>query len=502
MKRKITAYILAALLCAAAILPALTGCSSENPEAQASGGTGGTEDAAAAKDAGENTAEAVETEAPELRSKDLLPAADFGGAEFLILGREYAKLGSLPSVEFAVDEMNGEIINDTVYKRNRTVEDNFNVRIRAMTGAAASLVPTSVAAGDGAYDLAWAHVNDMAALSTGGNLANYCETPHINLSGAWWNQLAVESLTVNGKCFLQMNYIPFTGVMLSHALFYNQNILNNYGLTAPTEYVNRNEWTFDNFRSMAESVSSDENGDGTWDENDLYGLLSSHGTSGQAMSIAMGVRPVEISADGEVSLTLVSDRNQSILEALVSLTHSPSSWLITDYSKENDLAKMFVNGRGLFYSGFLTDAYQFFRDMEADYGLSVFPKWEASDERYITTVTGGTGLLGIPAVTADAERTGLITEALAIESYYDVYPAVFETVINDKLLRDEDSQKMFRLLMDGLEVSLARTYKYAAYNDLFADLTASGSTDLASAAAKQEKPALKHYEKVIQSFGG
>ncbi len=138
--------------------------------------------------------------------------------------------------------------------------------------------------------------------------------------------------------------------------------------------------------------------------------------------------------------------------------------------------------------------------MEDDYGLTVFPKWEASDERYITTVTGGTGLLGIPKVTGDMERTGQITEALAIESYYDVYPAVFETVINGKLLRDPDSQKMFRLLMDGLEVSFARTYKYAAYTDLFADLTAAGSADLASAAAKQEKPALKHYEKVLKSF--
>jgi len=442
----------------------------------------------------------AETEAPVLRSADLLPAADYGGADYRILGREYAKLGNLPSMEFAVDELNGEIINDTVYQRNRTVEDNFNVSITAETGAAASLIPTSVAAGDGTWDLAWAHVNDMATLSLGGNLANYYDVPHIDLSGQWWNQLAVESLTYGGKCFLQMNYIPFTGVMLSHALFYNMAILDRYELTSPTVYVNENRWTFDEFRSMAESVHTDENGDGAQDEGDLYGLLSSHGTSGQAMSIAMGVRPIEISPDGEIGLTIVSDRSQSVLEALVSLTHSPSSWLITDYSKENDLAKMFVNGRGLFYSGFLTDAYQFFRDMEEDYGLSVFPKWEASDERYITTVTGGTGLLGIPKVTADMDRTGQITEALAIESCYDIYPAVFETVISGKLLRDPDSQRMFRLLMDGLEVSFARTYKYAAYTDLFAELTASGSTDLASAAAKQEKAARKHYEKVLASF--
>ena len=196
----------------------------------------------------------------------------------------------------------------------------------------------------------------------------------------------------------------------------------------------------------------------------------------------------------------MNDRNQSILESIVSLTQTPSSWLITDYSKENDLAKMFAAGQGLFYSGFLTDAYQFFRDMEQDYGLVVFPKWEASDEQYITTVTGGTGLLGIPKVVANADRTGQITEALAIESYYDVYPAVFETVINGKLLRDEDSQKMFRLLMDGLEINFARTYKHAGYNDLFPDLVAAGSTDLSSKTTAQGKAATKHYENVLASF--
>ncbi len=479
MKKRILPLLLAAIL--------LTGCN----------GTTETEIESTA-----DTTATVETEAETQiqRSADLLPAADFGGVDYVIIGRDYAKLGELPSIEFVVEEQNGDIINDTIWKRNQTVEENFNVHITASTGSAGSLVKTSVTAGDGAYDLAWAHVNDMSSLSLGGYLANYYDVPHIDLHGAWWNQLATESLTLNGKCFLQMNYIPFTGVMLSHVLFCNMDMVTEYGLTSPYEYVNNNNWTFDTFRTMVETVAVDENGDGAQDAGDTYGLLSSHGTSGAAFAIGMGVQPVTFDDKGNFTLSLLSDRNQSILEEIVGLTHTPSSWLITDYSKENDLAKMFAAGQGLFYSGFLTDAYQFFRDMEEDYGLLVFPKWEASDEQYITTVTGGTGLLGIPKVTADMERTGQITEALAIESYHDVYPAVFETVVNSKLLRDEDSQKMFRLLMDGLEISFARTYKYGAYTDMFCDLTAANVTDLASKEAAQASAAQKHYEDVVATF--
>ena len=482
MKNRLFTLLLASLLVSASF----TGCGGDEVSDET------TADTAAA--------ETAETETVPLRSADLLPASDFGGADYVIIGREYAKLGELPAMEFVVEELTGDIINDTIFKRNQTVEENFNVNITTMTGSASSLVKTSVTAGDGAYDLSWAHVNDMSSLSLGGYLANYYEMPHIDMTGPWWNQLAVESLTQNGKCFLQMNYIPFTGVMLSHVLFFNMDMVTEYDLTSPYQHVNENTWTFDTFAAMVETVHVDENGDGIQDEGDTYGLLSSHGTSGVAFAVGMDVQPLTFTADGSYSLSLLSDRNQSILESIVTLTHTPASWLITDYSKENDLAKMFAAGQGLFYSGFMTDAYQFFRDMEEDYGLIVFPKWEASDASYITTVTGGTGLLGIPKVVTDTERTGLVTEALAIESYYDVYPAVFETVINNKLLRDEDSQKMFRLLMDGLEISFARTYKHAAYTDLFADLTAANSTELASKVASLENAATDHYDKVLESF--
>lgn len=484
MRNRFFALLLAGLLASSV----LTGCGGE------------TGDAGEKNIPAEAETESTPAETTLQRSADLLPDSDFGGADYVIIGREYAKLGALPAMEFVVEEMTGDIINDTIFKRNQTVEENFNVSINAITGDAGALVKTSVTAGDGAYDLSWAHVNTMSALSLNGMLANYYDMPHIDMSGAWWNQLAVESLTQNGKCFLQMNYIPFTGVMLSHVLFFNMDMVSEYGLPSPYQHVNDNTWTFDTFSAMVETVSVDVNGDGVQDEGDIYGLLSSHGTSGVAFAVGMNVQPLTFEKDGSYTLSLLTDRNQSVLEAIVSLTHTPASWLITDYSRENDLARMFAAGQGLFYSGFMTDAYQFFREMEEDYGLIVFPKWEASDASYITTVTGGTGLLGIPKVTADASRTGLVTEALAIESYHDVYPAVFETVISSKLLRDEDSQKMFRLLMDGLEISFARTYKHAAYTDLFADLTAANSTELASKAASLEKAAVEHYDKVLASF--
>ncbi|MCI8387932.1 MAG: extracellular solute-binding protein [Clostridiales bacterium] len=438
-----------------------------------------------------------------ITSEERLGDFNFGGAVFNILGREYAKLGTLPSYEFATDSENGDLINDTIYKRNRIVEEQYNVKIvaaQAPQGQGASFVEKSQMAGDGEYDLVWAHINDMSTMVQKGLLADYNSIQHIDITQPWWNQLATESLTINGKCYLQMNYIPFTGTMLSHCLYFNKNLAEVNKIDDIYSLVLDDKWTFDNFAAMVKQVSNDVDGNGVYDDNDLYGLLCSHGTSGGAFSVAMDTKPISINNDGSFKLTMVSDRNQSILEKIVSLTSDTSTYLITDYKLENDLAIMFSEGKSLFYSGFMTDSYQFFRDMKDDFGLLPFPKFDESQENYITTPTGGTGLLGIPKYVKNPEMVGVITEALAIESYNYVYPAIYETVFTEKLLRDDESKLMFDILMNGLEIDFGRTFKHTAYADLITSLTASGSTDLASSAAAVEAQANKHYEDIISIF--
>ncbi len=477
--------IIAALLAAQALF---VSCGS-------TAGTEGTNDSTA------NDSDTTPVTEEVITAEKKLGKRDYGGKTFTILGREYAKLGNLPSYEFDTESENGDIINDTVYQRNRAVEDLLNVKITAIqnTGGVTA-IENSQMAGDGAYNLIWQHVNDMSSLFQKGLLSDYNEMPDIDITKEWWNQLATESLTINGRCYLQMNYIPFTGILLSHSLYFNKKIAEDNTVGDIYSLIRDDKWDFDTFASLVKLVSSDVDGNGVYDENDKYGLLCSHGTSGIAFPVAMGTKPINVHADGSFELTMNTERNQSILEKLVSLTTDNSVYLLTDYSRENELAVMFSNGKSLFYSGFLTDSYQFFRDMDNDFGLIPFPKYDNTQKNYITTVTGGTGLLGIPKYLEDREMTGAVIEALAIESLNRVYPVIFETVFDNKLLRDDESREMFDLIMDGLEIDFGRTFKYAAYSDLIPDLVAKGSTDLSSAAAAQENAAREHYQTIIDLF--
>ncbi len=86
-----------------------------------------------------------------------------------------------------------------------------------------------------------------------------------------------------------------------------------------------NEWTFEQFAELVKTVSFDTDGNGIYDKMDIFGLLSSHGTSAGAFSITMDVKTLSINADGTFELTLVSDKNQSVFEKIVNLRSSDSS---------------------------------------------------------------------------------------------------------------------------------------------------------------------------------
>lgn len=78
------------------------------------------------------------------------PSYDFGGQDFDIFVRT-ERLYYLDA-----DSQNGDVFNDAVYERNKTVEDLCSVNITYIDASRdnmSQMIRTSVMAGDGAYDL-------------------------------------------------------------------------------------------------------------------------------------------------------------------------------------------------------------------------------------------------------------------------------------------------------------------------------------------------------------
>lgn len=444
----------------------------------------------------------VETTAPDPLSQ--LRKEDFGGRSYTMIGVSDSSMSALAPNELDATEVNGDLVNDTVYNRNRKIEDIYNIVISAESrpgGELVTLVKNSVLAGDCPYDLVWAAMNGASNLAISGSLANLYDFKDIDLDAAWWNQRATESLTVNGQCYLQLNYIPYTGMLFTHCMYYNKNIAEDYLDEDIYELVRSGKWTIDKFLEVTENATQDVNGDTIYDEKDNYGFMASFGSVG-IFTYSCDQDMVSVSKDGKVSIDIYTEKMQDVVEKVNALCYQNNRSFTRNVDKEADIAKMFANGQSLFYAGFLSDAMLYFRDMNDDFGLLPFPKYDEAQEHYYTSVSGGTGMLGIPLTVPDPDFTGLITEALAIESYNSVRPAIYETVMEDKLLRDEESVEMYETLLDGIKVEFAVIYHSSNSDIPFTlwNLTQSKSTDLASYINSRSPNALNAYQKIVDEW--
>ena len=90
------------------------------------------------------------TEPVETSLLDELGEKNFEGREYVLYdGNPYSTL----HINFPGDEANGEIVNDALIDRNRTIAERYNVTFRYHSETGTDAVMNSVLAGDKEYDL-------------------------------------------------------------------------------------------------------------------------------------------------------------------------------------------------------------------------------------------------------------------------------------------------------------------------------------------------------------
>jgi len=480
--------LLSLILCSAAIFSvSCSGTSDENPPIKNS-------DKISAE-------EAVTDEISEFEST--IPKKDFNGATYKMLGRNDGDLAELHAVELVTESENGDVINDAVYARNSKISEYLNVTFEAKHIArneTANAVQTTVLAGDNAYDLVWGYISNISPLAVNGYLANFYDFDDISLSSPWWNQPTVKNLTINGKLPLAFSDIAFTSMLYIHCMFVNKTQADELLDENIYDIVNVGEWTLDKLLAVTSDRNSDVNGDSTFDDSDYYGFMTSYGASG-IFTTSCNAPILTINDDLSVKLEIMTEKMQSIIDKAYKLTFENGSTYIVENSKERDIASMFSEGHSLFYSGFLSDALLYFRGMEDDYALIPFPKYDSAQDKHLTTISGGNSMLCIPKTVADSDMVGAVTEALAYESYTSIRPAVYETVMVNKLLRDDESAKMFDIIIDGIDINFGWIYHGSnGFGRVLRDLLQNKTTDLSSYYSSRESAAMQQYNETIELY--
>ena len=373
-----------------------------------------------------------------------LPDKDYGGYEFKILNK-IDGYGIYNNEHYVVEEENGEVLNDAIYIRNIRVEEQFNISITEVItkNSVMNDVATAVMAGDDSYDLAIIHPVPTGYATD--YLLDFNALDYINLDRPWWNQNYQSARSVNGKLTTAISSMMITHMDTVLAMLYNQRLAEEFKLPDLYQIVRDGDWTLAKWAEVSKNVTVDLNGDGQYNDNDQYAFVGLYGIT----NLGSGV-PLQSIVKDKNDIPSINISDTKLIEQISKLRDFAVTYERDIYDPRSDsnlggdgdkaVFRMFLNSQTLFYvHGF--GAVQQFRDMKDDFGVLPTPKLDENQEDYFVA-PGGAKCLGIPSVASDPERTAIILEAMSYEGYTYLRPRYYESMIQSKYLRDEESIEM------------------------------------------------------------
>ena len=457
----------------------------------------------AAEEAAVTTAAPVETEEvttePEITAD--LPEMDYGGADFNMCMR----IGDAYALDFDVTELTGDTIDDAVFERNSRVAEQFNIRFvffRDNDNFGLDSARKTVYAGDSTYDVLIPHARFVFPYALEGMLYDWDDSlPYIDLDKPWWNDDARAAFSLCHRLFAMVGDISYLNLGSTKCMLFNKPIMERLGFDTPYATVTDGKWTFDRLSEYMKAASADLNGDGEIKiTDDRYGYITSHWSGPIQALYSANQRIARKDENDLLYITLNTEIAISLYEKYFDMVDNEGGY-INLQDDSSDMTNCFRDGRALFYDPGI-NSIKSLRDMEDDFGIIPWPKYDESIDAYYANVDAGCNLFIVPVTCSDPERASIILEACAYEGWKTVLPTYYDIVLTTKFTRDQESEKMIDIIRAGRVFDIGY-YFYNNSNDLNSFgwyLAHDASHSFASIYAKYEKVVQKQYDKVNTAF--
>ena len=381
--------------------------------------------------------------------------SDYKNKKFTVLYPNW----SLYNSYYFSDELNGEIMNDTLYERISNIEDVLNIDFTTQClGYIDTIQPNvtkTVLAGLAEYDLALTHcISGFMGMAQDGVLLDWHDIPVIDMNAAYWNKNAQETFTINNKLFYNVNDFILPDI---NTLFFNKGMINNYSLESPYDKVTQNIWTWDKLLAMAVVVTEDINGDGVMNLNDQYGYVSDEGAAYNVQTMkSYDIDYVSLDKDGIPYIALDLSKLVDIMDGITALVKGGYTYTYA-YATENDpnhggKPPLGVDSDQSLFSNVPLSYAEIYRLTEVDFGIIPYPKYNESQEKYMNLNVSG--FMCIPLTAEDTELVGKVVELLGYYGGEKIIPAFYNIVLNTKVSRDKESEGMLDIIFANIVFDL------------------------------------------------
>lgn len=391
---------------------------------------------------------------------DYLPTTTYDGAEVHVLewtANGMTDVGSfwIPWEEIAVDTTNGDVLATAIFDRNGIVEETYDVVItKEYVGVDDATPYTTVirnneATGDQAFQMITLRTATIAALCLEGQMTDLNTLSNLHTDMPWWSQDSVKSYTMGDALYFAAPEMLLRDKGATALVCFNQKIVDDMGIEDLFELVEMGEWTMETLVECSQKVAADLDGDDVISSSDdMYGICGSSNVILPFLYAGAGSKFADVNDDGYIDVTIGESANLSVWQNILDKV------IYTDFYYENKVDSSlvadgfdpFTGDRSLFSFMCVKDVLDL-RNMTSTYGILPIPKYDVYQEDYSSLVfMHYDSVLGIPGSCKNTDMISTVLEHMSYISYYDVYPAFYDTIILGKSARDEQSRKMLELI--------------------------------------------------------
>ncbi len=438
-------------------------------------------EAPAAADA-QTAAEETPAETDDGKITDDLPDISLDGVTINTLVREEAK------DEFAA-EMDGDVIDAAVYDRNRAIEERFDCSIThtielgswTYMSTFQEKIRGTVMANDSTFDIVTGQSNIVQPLNVEGVFVNLLDEEYIDLTKPYWVKAYTDGINLNGQVSTVCGDFAISSFSNANVIFFNKAVMDDHNMTYPYEDALNGTWTFDKLLGMSETVTNDINGDGQMNMDDLRGFCA-YNNSIQPFFSSFGLNYTDVDSDGMRYILAPDERTVNGADRVNEFYHSntfvnasSADFVLVGANTEPSMAQYFMEGKYLFM-GMVLEGIEYLRDMEVDFGILPYPKYDEEQADYYTTILRRYTVAAVPISAAKSSNSALILEALGSAGYNDILPKYYEVALKGKYVRDESSSQVLDLIKSSLYLEFVDMY-YAdlGFSDFFASYVMNNS---------------------------
>ena len=426
--------------------------------------TGGATDGSGGTASSDVTSSEITSASDIYYEPDSLPDLNFGGTKVNICVR------SDHYSELYTDELSSEPVSDSIYNRERYVEDRLGVEIEIVVGSASDMLVKQFTADEDSYQIFADHTYNLSATIFQGYLLDAMEIDYLDFSKPWWPKDFIDAVSLEDKVFILSGPLSLSRTRYTFATYFNKKLADDYSFSDPRfgelyDIVERGEWTIDLVTEMTSGLYEDLNGNSERDEEDRYGIGFQTEIGLDPVWSGFGIAVLERTDDGWFSLNTQTERMFDGLEKFRYLLHDNGGTYLTpgndDLTLFTQLAKAFSNDQIIFMvNKFEAAERPTLRNMSSDYGLLPFPKYDKEQKDYISHSHDNQMAFGIPATNRDPDTSGAVLEAMASYSYRETMPLYLDFALKGKYMSDAKARKTVDIVVSHLSYDPYWAYVY------------------------------------------